>query len=64
MLELAPKSGGWDYIGMKYISQLGQYHCLTIKNNKTRLYTVVNCMQRPNRVLMANISSEMEEKAG
>ena len=61
MLELAPKSGSWDYRGITQISQLGQYHNLTVKNSSTRLYTVVNCMHQLNRNLMTTISEEMKE---
>ena len=52
MVELAPTNGRWEYEGIHKLEQLGQYHCLTINNSKSRLYTVVNCMQPSNRALM------------
>lgn len=57
LLEIAPKVGSWEHKGIHTISQLGQYHCLTINDDKSRLYTVVDCMQRQNRLIMASIAS-------
>lgn len=59
LVELSPKVGRWEYEGIQKISQLGQYHCLTINDKKSRLYTVVNCMQKTNRALMNSITPEM-----
>ncbi len=40
------KTKAFSYTGYRDISQLGKYYAVTISGTKTRLYTMVNFLQK------------------
>lgn len=58
------KNNPFTYKGYKDIADLGKYFAVTIKGAKTRLYTMVNFLQRKNVRLVEEVTKgEVFDKA-
>ncbi len=51
------KDDAFEFAGYTDLSQLGKYFAVTISNSKTRLYTMVNFLQKKTVKLVEQITS-------